>query len=311
MTQNMELEPITFPESRLDYEIVEELEKSKVPIFMVQSKKDKHHYAMKVYPTQDGFPHKSYRNESKFKVLSHPNIISFVEIEDYVNIPYKGKNLDASFIVMELAPFGDFSTLLRLTNFSKDEKLIRSYFRQLINGIEYLHSRNVYHLDIKPDNLLLGEDFKLKIADFDSSYRGGESPIRSKGTRNYRAPEVKCVQTRNPPAADVYSAGICLFVMRTDCFAYIENETINGYDLAELMYEGTEEFWDAHKKILKDRANFGKEFKELFFGMVKYEPEERLTLDQVKRSAWFQGPVYSEKELAKKVTALLTEAGVL
>src|SRR5688572_29518519 len=122
----MEFETIGNSESQLDYEIIDELEKSKVPIFMVQSKKTKLHYAMKVYPTVDGFPHKSYRNEAKFKVLSHPNVISFIETDESIHIPYKGKELDASCIVMELAPFGDFSTLLRVTEFSNDERLIRT-----------------------------------------------------------------------------------------------------------------------------------------------------------------------------------------
>ena len=307
----MEFETITYSDKTMDYEIVEELEKSKVPIFMVVSKKTKKHYAMKYYPSVNGYPHKSFRNEAKFSVLSHPNIISIVDKEEVASISYNGEAMGGSYILMELAPFGDFSTLLRLTDFSNDEKLVRTYFHQLIQGLEYLHSRNVYHLDIKPDNLLLGADFKLKIADFDTSYRGGDSPIRSKGTRNYRAPEVKQQRVVNPPAADIYSAGICLFVFKTDCFAYLENEPVDGYDLSVLMYRGDPTFWEAHKQILKDRVNFSQELKDLFMSMVRFEPEARVTIPQIKRSQWYKGSIYSDKELAKKVSKLLTDAGVL
>jgi 5'-AMP-activated protein kinase, catalytic alpha subunit len=46
------------------------------------------------------------------------------------------------------------------------EKMARMYFRQLIAGIEYMHSKGVYHRDLKFENILLNEALKLKIADF-------------------------------------------------------------------------------------------------------------------------------------------------
>jgi len=75
-----------------------------------------------------------------------------------------------------------------------DKKLCRTFFHQLIDGIEYLHSQNLAHMDLKLENLVLGDDFKLKIIDFDlaiSLTDEKNDQYGGAGTKNYRAPEVR------------------------------------------------------------------------------------------------------------------------
>jgi len=52
-----------------------------------------------------------------------------------------------------------------------------------------MHDEGVAHLDIKPDNILLGEGFEAKICDFDGSYMKGDKMVLGRGTKNTRAPE--------------------------------------------------------------------------------------------------------------------------
>lgn len=59
-----------------------------------------------------------------------------------------------------------------------------------MEGMEYLHKKNIAHLDLKLDNLFMDSDFNLKIGDFDISKHDSESEYLSKGTRNYRPPEI-------------------------------------------------------------------------------------------------------------------------
>jgi len=67
-------------------------------------------------------------------------------------------------------------------------------------------------MDIKPENLLIGEDCNLKIIDFDFSMKTEEGVCLGKGSKNFRAPEVKKGKSlKNPTAADVYSAAVVLF----------------------------------------------------------------------------------------------------
>lgn len=60
---------------------------------------------------------------------------------------------------MEYAPYGNFSKLMSKAKIYNDEKLTRTYFHQLVEGLEYLHSQDIAHLDLKFCNLLLGDDY--------------------------------------------------------------------------------------------------------------------------------------------------------
>jgi len=69
---------------------------------------------------------------------------------------------------MELAPNGTFLDVVNNHYLGEDEKLVRTYFRQLVDAVDYMHTNGVYHMDVKTDNLLIGKDMSLKLADFDS-----------------------------------------------------------------------------------------------------------------------------------------------
>jgi serine/threonine protein kinase len=71
----------------------------------------------------------------------------------------------------------------------------RKYFQQLIDAVDYCHSRGVYHRDLKPENLLLDAAGNLKISDFGLSalpqqFRSDGLLHTTCGTPNYVAPEV-------------------------------------------------------------------------------------------------------------------------
>ena len=85
---------------------------------------------------------------------------------------------------------GCFDFLTENKHLFRDEKLVRTYFRQLIEDLEYLHHRGVAHLDIKLENLLIDANFSLKVTNFDlSAFIEGRN-LLARRTRFRRAPEI-------------------------------------------------------------------------------------------------------------------------
>ncbi|CAL2028928.1 unnamed protein product [Caenorhabditis brenneri] len=96
---------------------------------------------------------------------------------------------------------------------------VKFYFRQLVDGLFFLHENSVVHRDIKPENLLLTKSDTLKIADFGfaNSYRNEDGEERmlttNCGTKLFMAPEVFTNNPYRGPPVDVWSAGVVLAEM--------------------------------------------------------------------------------------------------
>ena len=93
--------------------------------------------------------------------LVHPNIVRYLGTDSAVSTLY---------IFTEWVPGGSVQALV--TRFGKlSETIVRKYVAQLLVGLEYLHSQQIIHRDIKAANILVDDRGTIKLADFGSSKR--------------------------------------------------------------------------------------------------------------------------------------------
>lgn len=137
--------------------------------------------------------------------LNHPNIITIHEVSEYQGRPY---------IAMEYLPGGTLKNLMATHELTFKE--IIDIGIQVGDGLNRAHESGIVHRDIKPQNLLMDKDGRLKIADFGLAKVKGGSKITTGGstfgTMAYMSPE----QTRGEAVdrrSDIFSFGVVFYEM--------------------------------------------------------------------------------------------------
>lgn len=155
--------------------------------------------------------------------LSHPNIVT---VHDF------GLYLDQIFIVMEYVPGTDLKSLLKKEG-KFDIPAALELMVQACSGIGFAHRTGLVHCDIKPQNMLVTPDMRLKVVDFGiaralTSIRPDERSEIVWGSPQYFSPE-QASGGAPSPASDVYSLGVVLFEMLTGRLPFIAS---NAEELA-------------------------------------------------------------------------------
>ncbi len=139
--------------------------------------------------------------------LHHVNIIETVDIISDHGHYYE---------VMEYAPFDLFSVVMSGKMCRKE---LYCVFRQIVDGVDYLHSMGLAHRDLKLDNCVMTTSNVVKIIDFGTAtvfHSPGKSKVVATGVVGsdpYLAPEVLSQQTYDPRLTDVWSLGIIFMCM--------------------------------------------------------------------------------------------------
>ncbi|XP_064974267.1 CBL-interacting protein kinase 32 isoform X2 [Musa acuminata AAA Group] len=221
------------------------------------------------------------REIATMKLIKHPNVVRIYEV-----MGSKTK----IFIVLEFVTGGElFDKIANHGRMREDEA--RRYFQQLINAVDYCHSRGVYHRDLKPENLLLDAYGNLKVSDFGLSALSQQ--VRDDGlfhttcgTPNYVAPEVLNDRGYDGATADLWSCGVILFVLLAGYLPFEDSNLMILYNKISAA-DFTCPPW----------LSFGA--MRLLARILDPNPMTRITIPEILEDDWFKKgykpPVFKEK----------------
>ena len=220
---------------------------------------------------------------------------------NHINVIYVYNIIDTPsnyYIVMEYCQMGElFDYIVKNQRIKDDEASI--FFYQLINGVEYIHSKGIAHRDLKPENILLTEDKILKIIDFGLSHEfNGEDFLKTKcGSPSYASPEIISHPFYDGFKTDIWCCGIILYAMLCGYLPFDgdDNENNNNTLFKNIM-DCKLEFPDYVSELGKD----------LICKILTAEPEKRITIPEIKKH-----PFYLKGKILCKLDYSLIEEEII
>eukprot|EP00934_Nitzschia_sp_Nitz4_P006592 Nitzschia sp. Nitz4//scaffold17_size182527//140552//141886//NITZ4_001876-RA/size182527-exonerate_protein2genome-gene-0.73-mRNA-1//-1//CDS//3329539406//6582//frame0 len=191
------------------------------------------------------------REIALMKKLSHPNLVNLFEVID-------SPESDMLYMVLEYMPLGEILTYQNDGTFrrkepkqssiatQKVEGLIDGHFNEdqaalyvvdILHGLAYLHRHHICHRDLKPENILLDSRGIAKLGDFGVSHVFDKEPDfgvhrQTEGTWCFWSPEMcEGSQAFSGYAADMWAAGVCLFIFVTGRLPFYSEVPTDLFDL--------------------------------------------------------------------------------
>lgn len=183
-------------------------------------------------------------------------------------------------LVMELVTGGELFEKVVEDEFISEIE-VSYYMKQILEGLQHMHQRDVLHLDLKPENIMLirPDSKQIKLIDFGLArkYNPRENLKVMFGTPEFVAPEVITYE-RITPATDLWSIGVIAYILMSGLSPFMgdtDAETLTNVQLAE---------WDFDDPVFDDVSEEAKDF---ISNLLVLRANKRGTVDQLLKHHWF------------------------
>ncbi|KAL0271353.1 UNVERIFIED_CONTAM: hypothetical protein PYX00_008470 [Menopon gallinae] len=237
----------------------------KIACKMIDKRKASDDFVVKFLPRELGI----------IKRLSHPNIVSVFDVFEIDSIV---------FIFMEICEHGDLLDYIRNKG-ALPENRAKNLFRQIVSAVEYLHSLDIAHRDLKCENVLLAKRDLVKITDFGFARwcknDDGQRILSETfcGSAAYAAPEIIQGHAYNPKMYDIWSLGCVLYIMLTATMPFDDS---NVAQMLEIQLTKSLTFPSKSQLLISPLA------KKLVMHLLAPDVTRRATLAQITKSFWLQ-----------------------
>jgi len=241
---------------------------------------------IKLDQNDEGMPSTTLREISILKQLHHPCIVEL----KYCNYTKGRLHLIFEYLDQDMKQFLD-----SLEGGPPDKATIKSLMYQLVDGLYACHSKRFFHRDLKPQNLLINKEGRLKIADFGLGREHGipiDEFTHEIVTLWYRSPELLLSSTKYSGSVDVWSVGCIMAelylkeaIFMGDCeidqlyqiFANLGTPTNENWPGVEQLSEYKSVFPRWKRKSWKELVPNGcPQAYDLLEKLLQYEPSARL-----------------------------------
>ncbi|XP_041376525.1 testis-specific serine/threonine-protein kinase 4-like [Gigantopelta aegis] len=236
--------------------------KMKVAIKIISKKKAPQEFIVKFLP----------REIDIVRNLNHVNLIEFYQAIETTS---------RYFLVMELSENGDLLDHLRKRKYV-DEAQAGQWFSNLVDGMEYMHSKGVAHRDLKCENVLITSSNVLKVADFGFArivrkQRGNDVMMSETycGSFAYAAPEILKGTPYDAFLSDVWSMGVVLFTM---VFGKLPFDDSNHAKLLKMV----------QSRVVFPAKPSVSENCRVMISKILVRANERPTLAEMQREPWYK-----------------------
>eukprot|EP00732_Lithocolla_globosa_P002247 Lithocolla_globosa_v1_NODE_1420_length_2590_cov_13.949112.p1 type:complete len:350 gc:universal NODE_1420_length_2590_cov_13.949112:2421-1372(-) len=228
------------------------------------------------------------------KILNKKKVVALQQVQHTKYEKELLEVIECPFVVNLLGHFADTKNLYLLMEYVKGGEMFfhlrkagrftddvaRFYAAEVVLAWEYLHSQNIIYRDLKPENLLIGEDGHIKVTDFGFAKKVDSRTWTVCGTPEYLAPEI-ILSKGYGKAVDWWALGILIFEMIVGYPPFYDDDP---YEIYEKIVAGKVRYPNFMKPAAKDlishllQADLSKRYGNLKNGA-----------DDIKKHKWFSG----------------------
>uniref|UniRef100_A0A8B9JUS8 non-specific serine/threonine protein kinase n=1 Tax=Astyanax mexicanus TaxID=7994 RepID=A0A8B9JUS8_ASTMX len=232
------------------------------------------------------------REVSILKEIKHPNVITLHDVFE---------NKHEVILILELVAGGElFDFLAEKESLSEEEAT--EFLKQILDGVNYLHSKHIAHFDLKPENIMLLNRSmphpRIKLIDFGLAHKIDFSNDFKNifGTPEFVAPEVVNYEPLGLEA-DMWSVGVITYILLSGASPFLgENKQETLANVSAVDYEFDEEYFSNTSALAKD----------FIMRLLVKDPKKRMTIQDSLHHPWIK-PKDTQQALSRKESAVNME----